>query len=71
MPQAILNVPCTRLQLDMRRSRKLDDLLSLLESHCGVTPSSSARFNKDLGPGTLVWLDIFAINQHPYVDKGS
>eukprot|EP00798_Chlamydomonas_sp_ICE-L_P019508 gene19508-26178_t len=41
-------------------SRRLKDLLSLLRSH----------FVEGVDDDTLLWLDIVAINQHPYVDKG-
>ena len=48
----------------LARSRRLGDLLALLKSHFKVTASSDAVAS------VLLWLDIVAINQHPYQDKG-
>ena len=46
-------------------SRKLSDLLQLLRDHFHVGSSPS-----DDAAGVVLWLDIVAINQHPYEDKG-
>ena len=41
-------------------SRKMSDLLQLLKDHFNVDAPS------DAAAGVVLWLDIVAINQHPY-----
>lgn len=46
-------------------SRPIQQLLQLLTAHFGVSdPSEPAAAS------AIIWLDIFAINQHPYEDRG-
>ena len=45
-------------------SRKYSDLMKLLKTHFNVTVST------DAAAGMVLWLDIIAINQHPYTSKG-
>ena len=45
-------------------SRKMNDLLKLLKDHFHVDAPS------DAAAGVVLWLDIVAINQHPYEAKG-
>ena len=45
-------------------SRKMSDLLQLLKDHFHVDAPS------DAAAGVMLWLDIVAINQHPYEAKG-
>ena len=45
-------------------SRKYVDLMQMLKTHFKVEVSVDAAAN------VVLWLDIIAINQHPYVDKG-
>ena len=47
-------------------SRKLSDLLQLLKDHFHVGSSPGS----DDAASVVLWLDIVAINQHPYEDKG-
>lgn len=56
--QATVTIP-------LRRSRTVAALLALLKAHFKASVSS--------GPAAqvLIWLDIFAINQHPYTDGGA
>ena len=46
-------------------SRRLGDLLHMLKSHFKVEAPN------DIGAGVLLWLDVVAINQHPYKDRGA
>lgn len=50
-------------------SRRLCDLLTILTTHFGIdyTPGAVSS-GPDMGPSPLIWLDILAINQHPYLD---
>jgi hypothetical protein len=48
------------LQVSHTWSRKLGDLLTLLEQQTGEDPTQ----------GVHLWLDIVAINQTPYEDNG-
>ena len=43
-------------------SRKYGDLMSMLKTYFGVSAST------DAAAGVVLWLDIIAINQHPYKD---
>ena len=45
-------------------SRKMSDLLQLLKDHFNVAAPG------DAAAGVVLWLDIVAINQHPYEAKG-
>ena len=50
-------------------SRRLCDLLTILTTHFGIEYTPGAKTSGlDTGPSPLVWLDILAINQHPYLD---
>ena len=45
-------------------SRKYIDLMRMRKTYLGVNSSS------DAAAGVILWLDIIAINQHPYKDRG-
>ena len=45
-------------------SRKYSDLMQMLMDHFKVQDST------DVTAGVVLWLDVVAISQHPYVDKG-
>lgn len=51
-------------------SRQLRDLLTILTAHFGIEydPEAAEEPYSDEGSSPLVWLDILAINQWPYVD---
>lgn len=50
-------------------SRRLCDLLTILTTHFGIEYSPlGATLFPDTSPSPLIWLDILAINQHPYLD---
>lgn len=61
VPRASVGVP--RFFISHTWSRKFEDLLALLKGHFNVTSSA------DAAAGVMVWLDIVAINQHPYEDS--
>lgn len=50
--------------MNARRSRRLSDLLALLKAHFKVAAAD------DPAAQVLIWLDVFAINQTPYADRG-